>query len=154
MPLICTIGLVTRAFQMRRNANANSNASSVSSTVTFADTSSATATVTITQSKATDENDAKKPKTMSLKLKGTPKQKERTSRHIHWSQDTIDNEDLNKKKSNRKIKQDELVLFIFVLVCCIFHPNDEDCCKDHLNDYEIPEGKNVYDHQPKYKKKG
>lgn len=63
------------------------------------------------------DSTSKKPKIMSLKLKGTKKESEKdqekgTCRHIHWSQDTIDNENMNKKKSNR-IKNNNLIqLFI------------------------------------------
>lgn len=43
---------------------------------------------------------------------------------------------------------------VLCLVCCIFHPNeaeDHDCDHGKGEEEEIPEGKNVYEFQPKYK---
>ncbi len=62
-------------------------------------TSPATATMTIT----INPDSSAQPETVpvaTLNLKPTRKTSE--NRHIHWSEDTVDNEDLNKKKSNRK----------------------------------------------------
>lgn len=62
-------------------------------------TSPATATMTMT---ITPDSSAQ-PETvpvLTLKLKTIRRTSE--NRHIHWSEDTVDNEDLNKKKSNRK----------------------------------------------------
>lgn len=120
-------------------------------------TSPATSTMTVTTTLnlvAEEASSSQIPKVVTLKLKG---KKERRSRHITWSEDTIDNENLNKKKSNCNTKNHFYKLF-YSLVCCIFHPNeDEDHDCDHGKEYEeeeeqeIPAGKNVYEFQPKYK---
>ena len=66
-------------------------------------TSPTTATITITASKAEEQSqNSPPPIKASLKLKcakETP-HKKANNRHIHWSEDTVDNENLNKKKSN------------------------------------------------------
>lgn len=62
----------------------------------------ATATMTITATPTADSDEKcaqNEHKVVTLKLKN---KRERQSRHITWSEDTIDNEHLNKKKSNRK----------------------------------------------------
>ena len=80
-------------------------------------TSPATATMTITITPNLD-NDQTSSNVVTLKLKG---KKERRSRHITWSEDTIDNEDLDKKKSNRKTKQFRAVFFKFNLFFSVLH---------------------------------
>lgn len=60
---------------------------------------------------------------------------------VHWSPGTVDNEDLNRKKSN---------------VCCIFH-KDDGACDREKGDAGGPEDRgggggewNAYERQPRY----
>ncbi|CCF56481.1 hypothetical protein KAFR_0B01820 [Kazachstania africana CBS 2517] len=62
-----------------------------------------------------------------LKLRGESKEnksddKEKTS--VRWKQDTVDNENLNRKKTK---------------ICCIFHPNDEEEEDDHDHEHHKPD---------------
>lgn len=125
------------------------NARTTDATATSPASATMTITITPTTPETNDNESNGEQKVLKLKLKN------RTSRHITWSEDTIDNEDMNKKKSNRTKSK---ILFCFIktvfVVCCIFHPNeaeDHDC--DHgREEEEIPAGKNVYEFQPNYKK--
>ena len=58
-------------------------------------------------------------------------------KNVKFSEETIDNEGMNKKKSNS----------IYYLVCCIFRKKD--CSSDSSSGDE----NNDYERQPKYKKK-
>lgn len=84
---------------MSRNARTISPSNSTA-------TSPATTTMTITVTPNLDSEDCSNctneaPKVLILKLE---RKKERQNGHITWSEDTIDNENLNKKKSNCKTK--------------------------------------------------
>ena len=80
------------------------------SSATVTSPATATMTMTITPNLENDQASSNEtPSAVTLKLKG---KKERRSRHITWSEDTIDNEDLDKKKSNRKTKHFRFVFFL------------------------------------------
>lgn len=78
------------------------------------------------------------------------KNKKKNKKKVEWSDDVIDNEFLNKKKSK---------------ICCIFHPqnpeeyelqpssdSDSSSESDSESDEDLGEG-NAYERQPKYSKK-
>lgn len=51
-------------------------------------------------------------------------------RNIQWAEDVVDNENMGRKKSN---------------ICCIYRKDGEDSCSSD-------DDKNMYEHQPRYKK--
>ena len=74
------------------------------------------------------------------------------ARHVHWTEETVDNEHLNRKKSNSTSFEGSRTCLI-VLVCCIFHRSECECAEDGQSLPDLPpEGKNVYEYQPKHAK--
>ena len=79
-----------------------------------------------------NESKQEEEKVIRLKLKA--------DKHVHWTEDTIDNEHMNKRKSK---------------ICCIFekqktHPDDTDSCSSCSSDSE--NGGNNYDRFPKHQR--
>lgn len=81
-----------------------------------ASSTSISTTTTTTTEKATTQ---KKAVSSVLKLK--LKTDKKPSKHIHWSEDTVDNEELNRKKSNSiKEKKKQIVFNIeFISSFCL-----------------------------------
>lgn len=82
-------------------------------------TSPATATMTVTITPDSSQSGRSNPSAAAvpvatLKLRPVKKKTE-SGRHIHWSEDTVDNEDLNRKKSNSTKRAKELFIFILNL---------------------------------------
>lgn len=72
-------------------------------------TSISTTTTTTTEKTTTQKKAASS--VLKLKLKTDKK----PSKHIHWSEDTVDNEELNRKKSN-SIKEKNPIVFIIKFI--------------------------------------
>ena len=71
------------------------------------------------------QNNQKKEKVAILKLKA-PKENEKEekkppARRVNWQEDVVDNEHMNRMKSNSK----PIYNVLTPLVCCIYHPSDE-----------------------------
>jgi protein phosphatase 1 regulatory subunit 11 len=79
----------------------------------------ATETLQVHEPKPPPEQQPPPPEVQTLTLRLAPRMKKKVS----WREDTVDNEDMQKKKSK---------------ICCIFHKDDESCDSD---DDEDDEGK-------------
>jgi hypothetical protein len=84
----------------------------------------------------------------TLRLRSEPTRSRVNSSRVSWTANTVDNEHMNKKKSNRMnfwkcefINSD--------LVCCIFHPKEDSDCP-HRSDEPDPNAWNAYERQPNH----
>jgi protein phosphatase 1 regulatory subunit 11 len=132
----------------RRAGHSNTRAVSASATCTITaadEDESVDATASRSSSPAQSPASASFPSVSSSSLVIRLQSEEQERRHVRWTEDTIDNEHLNRKKSN---------------ICCIFHRHndgdeEEDCtCPASPNSapeaFLPPKGKNAYEYQPPY----
>lgn len=101
-------------------------------------TSERTVTTTTLLSQPAFRDEVEEQKTQEIKV---IKLKPKNNKKVNWAEDTVDNENMNKLKSNGKTLS---IRLITIIVCCIYHkPRDADeqssstCSSDSFSGNEL-----------------